>query len=86
MKTRLWISAFISLALLVAAWPSAAPAPAAAQSGNLLANGGFEEPPTGGATGNFWQAWWQETPRPDDGMSGLRVYMRARRRAARHAH
>jgi LysM repeat protein len=67
MKTRTLIVSVIILMLLAAVAPLAVPAPARAQSGNLLANGGFEEPATGGATGNNWQAWWQETPRPDDG-------------------
>jgi len=71
MQTRTWITGFVLLTLLVAASPLARSGPVtaapAAQSGNLLANGGFEEPATGGSTGNSWQAWWQETPRPDDG-------------------
>lgn len=61
---RLFLAAALA-ALLFTPLLSAAAAPAA-QTGNLLANGGFETGGGGSGTAS-WAPWWTETAKPADG-------------------
>ncbi|MGQ0600331.1 MAG: LysM peptidoglycan-binding domain-containing protein [Anaerolineales bacterium] len=65
MNRQRWISGTMVLSLLAALILAAPRQPAAAQT-NLIFNPGFEDAGNS-ITGNGWNQWWQETPRPSDG-------------------
>ncbi len=66
MNIKKWLSGVLGLSLLAAFIAAPAAAAPQAQTGNLLANPGFETH-TSGDTGQSWLPWWQETAKPSDG-------------------
>ncbi len=62
MRKKIWLHLLALLLVFGSSWPVAEAAPAA-QTGNLIVNGGFET--TGGSTGAAnWLPWWSEIPKP----------------------